>query len=42
MGAIEWSVLVLVALMFGSSFYFLKVALETIPPLTTAAEEPTG
>lgn len=37
MGSLEWSVLVLVALMFGSAFYFLKVALETVPPLTTAA-----
>lgn len=37
MGTIEWSVLVLVALMFGSSFFFLKMALETVPPLTTAA-----
>ncbi len=37
MGALEWSVLVLVALMFGSAFFFLKVALDTIPPLTTAA-----
>lgn len=32
----DWGLLVAVALMWGSSFYFIKVGLEDFPPLTIA------
>lgn len=34
MGAIEWSMLVGLALVWGSSFFFSKVALRDLPPFT--------
>ena len=37
MGRLEWAVLAAVALLFGSAFFFTKVAIETVPPVTTAA-----
>lgn len=33
----HWAVLLLTAAMFGSSFFFIKVAIEGVPPLTLAA-----
>lgn len=37
MGRLEWAVLAAVALLFGTAFFFTKVAIETVPPVTTAA-----
>lgn len=37
MAAAEWAVLLLTATMFGSSFFFINIAVDTIPPLTLAA-----
>lgn len=37
MGRLEWGVMLAVALMFGSGFFFTKLAVETVPPVTTAA-----
>ncbi len=34
MGAGEWSILVLLSIMWGGSFFFLEIALVEIPPLT--------
>ncbi len=36
MGHTEWLVLLLTASLFGSSFLFVHIAVETIPPFTTA------
>jgi len=37
MGVREWAVLALTALMFGSGFYFTKLAIQWVPPITLSA-----
>ena len=37
MGLHHWAVLLLTATMFGSSFFFIKIAVDTIPAITLAA-----
>lgn len=37
----HWGVLVLTAALFGSSFFFIKISVDSIPPLTLAAGRAT-
>ncbi len=36
-GALDYALLVLLAVLWGSSYAFIKIAVETVPPLTTIA-----